>query len=346
MKVFVRCFTLIELLVVTSHLCCDRSQSVSQKNSAKRAFFSPAHGQVNRNRFTLIELLVVIAVIAVLAAMLLPALSKAKETGRMALCMGNMRNMSTAYAAYTSSHDDYHLPFTTKVIDPALEKTNHNSFKTPYFAAWCQLLAMQSPKEFRLPKSFTKGGMLLKKYLPKWVACPSAKLSDTAILHSSYNYLLAYSHQCAAREGFVDADVDAALRRCLFRVSKIKSPGSVVVIYEGGKYGDTWNNSYIPGTADAGLAGGSTLHMWDFWKNFSTGGVRSDYSSVQGKILKEPATSWVYQDFTKGRHAKRNVGMFFDGHAQNAPSRVWGREYWISFKNYTGWFYMTNNPYK
>ena len=39
MKVFVRCFTLIELLVVTSHLCCDRSQSVSQKKQCKESVF-------------------------------------------------------------------------------------------------------------------------------------------------------------------------------------------------------------------------------------------------------------------------------------------------------------------
>jgi prepilin-type N-terminal cleavage/methylation domain-containing protein/prepilin-type processing-associated H-X9-DG protein len=60
--------------------------------------------------FTLIELLVVIAIIAILAAMLLPALSRAKETGRRIACTNNMRQLGLASQIYVSDNQGFYPP--------------------------------------------------------------------------------------------------------------------------------------------------------------------------------------------------------------------------------------------
>jgi prepilin-type N-terminal cleavage/methylation domain-containing protein/prepilin-type processing-associated H-X9-DG protein len=66
--------------------------------------------KARKRAFTLIELLVVIAIIAILAAMLLPALSAAKETARRTACTNNIKQLALAWVMYANDNQDKLMP--------------------------------------------------------------------------------------------------------------------------------------------------------------------------------------------------------------------------------------------
>lgn len=66
---------------------------------------------IRRASFTLIELLVVVAIIAVLASLLLPALQRAKESGKSVLCVNNLRQLYLANMNYANDYNDHVAPF-------------------------------------------------------------------------------------------------------------------------------------------------------------------------------------------------------------------------------------------
>ena len=133
-------FTLIELLVKKSHLCCDREK--------------PARGQ-GKACFTLIERLVVIAIIAILAAILLPALNSARNRANTASCISNLKQLGTAGMMYADAHDGYFHP-----INQILGSSGGNVEWTEYFVdnylgsidvMNCPLIAKQS--EYNVKKA-------------------------------------------------------------------------------------------------------------------------------------------------------------------------------------------------
>ena len=74
----------------------------------------PSRKKYFHQAFTLIELLVVIAIIAILAALLLPALSRAKLKATQAVCLSNQKQLALAWTMYAGDNNDYVVPMYDK----------------------------------------------------------------------------------------------------------------------------------------------------------------------------------------------------------------------------------------
>ena len=104
--------------------------------------------RTRRRAFTLIELLVVIAIIAILAGMLLPALSKAKEKGKATSCINSLRQMAIAQQLYMGDNDSQ-FTFTFQVRGNNAFRKAWFNFLQPYQQTTNLLLCPSRTKKFR-----------------------------------------------------------------------------------------------------------------------------------------------------------------------------------------------------
>jgi len=98
-----------------------------------------------RRGFTLIELLVVIAIIAILMAILLPSLGRAREQGKRAVCLNNLRQLMTGWIMYADDNNDKIVQAKTGATDAwvkypvagATQEQQYAGIRTGYLFRYC-----------------------------------------------------------------------------------------------------------------------------------------------------------------------------------------------------------------
>jgi len=194
---------------------------MSAANRARRRF----------GAFTLVELLVVIAIIAVLIAILLPAMGKARQQAQLVQCQSNLRTIGQAMQIYTLSNKGG-LPF-GDFLDP-VNGWNINSDTANWAVRIASALVKGKLGENFYNTSTNKGVF----------RCPSA---DTTAGDASNQFVLHYTAHPRLLPGYAQPSyVDWATRRrqLPYKLEKIKSPTEIVIVFDGAQYWGT--NAQMP----------------------------------------------------------------------------------------------------
>lgn len=236
--------------------------------------------------FTLIELLVVIAIIAMLAAMLLPALNRAQEAGRTAVCRSNLHQYGLALRMYV---EDF------KVYPP-----DSAEFPTNYHIGWERRLQNYLPgtKEIILPG----GG---RADYPGFPLCPSyLHLGGSLIPPFSYGYNITGFTDNFLPDGSqlgLGGDViywNYGLRPVL--ENAVAQPSDMIAIADA-PVRQARDGSNLAGTDDLSL-GGNVLDYW-YGSGLSAQSAPTQFSGSR---------PWI-----KKRHAERWNVLFCDGHVES-----------------------------
>lgn len=173
--------------------------------------------------FTLIELLVVIAVIAVLMAVLMPALNRAREQGRRAGCLSNLKNLTLAWIMYADDNGD-------KIVNGSSGEYGTEATNGTY---WVKLDYDRNMTEFAKKQAIMNGALWPYTKTLKVYKCATATNSVSYITGSVSapvrSYSIADSMNCKGWESQMNKYVTPIKLRM-----KIKEPANRMVFLDDG----------------------------------------------------------------------------------------------------------------
>lgn len=167
--------------------------------------------------FTLIELLVVVAIIAILAAMLMPALGQARQMAKKAGCMANQKQLGMVNISYSNDYE-YFVPY-------SICRTGEEVF-------WYELMGQQLGwKSCGTKGLYRPSGRVIPKTSPTIFMCPNGKWGggqDTL-------FYSAFSYHCNVPKIMMEEAPSSATRGA--KVSQVLHPSSKIFLYESESFG-------------------------------------------------------------------------------------------------------------